>query len=426
MFFIGEQYYKILIKEEKIVKKGIVCILICMLFVATNMLVIGQRTKNITSDDTIDYEHLAIGKTWMKILGGKDYDIGCAIQHTSDGGYIIVGCTNNYGIGGHDVWLIKTDMNGDEVWNTSFGTPTDSSETERGNSVLQTPDNGYMITAQIDNDLWLIKTDEHGIEEWIQVYSNTTGYSMCQSDDDCFVIVGGNHSFGGLWMLKVDSGGNEIWQKTFANFHSYGVSIKQTSDQGYLLGGYSCIVKTDENGTEHWNITLSDGMRCNDVLQNTDGTYAAIGWKGTWTKNNSGWLMKLDTDGTILFLKNYRGLFTKYIFNTFHQTSDGGYVITGEADLNIGFLGMKLCIIKTNENGILLWRRTYGNGFSYDFGVDIIELSDDGYIVLGGTNSYGAGSVDIWLIKTNSDGRVQLPYRFLNLFPLLRTLLVHE
>jgi len=137
--------------------------------------------------------------------------------------------------------------------------------------------------------------------------------------------------------------------------------------------------------------------------------------------------MKIDTIGQIVSLKNYRGLFTGYIFKKLHQTSDGGYIITGEADSNIKFWGLlrlKLFIIKTNENGLIIWKRTYGSGNSYDFGIDIKELSSGGYIVLGGTNSYGAGNVDIWLIKTDTNGRVQFLYRVLNLIPIIKNLMI--
>jgi hypothetical protein len=397
-----------------------------MLLIVTLIPVTGQITKNITTKDTDEKHPFVDGQTWMKTLGGKDSDDPSAIQQTSDEGYIIVGRTKSYGMGGTDVWVIKTDMYGDEIWNTTFGTTHNETESEYGASVVQTSDHGYIITAKIENDFWLIKINENGTEEWIKIYPRNAGYSICQSDDECYVISGYNYTYKGLWIVKVDNSGNEIWQKNFEEIKSDGLSIKQTSDHGYIIAGWNCILKTDENGTEKWNITLSDDIKCQDVLQSNDGNYAVIGWKGNWAHNNTGWFMKIDTNGHILSSKNYLRIFTGYILNKFVQTPDGGYLITGEADREIepwGRLHLKLVIIKTDENGNIIWRNTYGSGKTYDCGVDIQKTSDGGYIVLGMTHSYGAGDSDIWLIKADANGKMPVLYRFLNLFPILKKLL---
>jgi len=166
---------------------------------------------------------IEVGNSFVMFVtsfGGSDYDYGELVQQTADGGYIITGNTKSFGSGGYDVWLIKTDSNGNEEWNRTFG----GSENDYGKSVQQTLNGGFIITGNSgsfgDNfsDIWLVKTDYLGNEEWNQTILSGSYFdrskSVQQTTDEGYVVTGNTQSFGNgssdVWLIKTDSQGNTV------------------------------------------------------------------------------------------------------------------------------------------------------------------------------------------------------------------------
>ena len=210
-------------------------------------------------------------KVWDKTFGGIKQDLGYSVQQTSDGGYIIVGITAyDYHAWTGDVWLIKTDRNGNKVWDKTFG----GTQYDEGRSVQQTSDGGYIITGVTfskgkgENDVWLIKTDENGETEWDTTFGGKSydyGYSVQQTADGGFIITGETMSKGkgefDVWLIKTDENGKTEWDRTFGGTeYEYGYSVRQTTDSGYIVTGVTTsfghanyfydmwLIKTDSEG----------------------------------------------------------------------------------------------------------------------------------------------------------------------------------
>jgi len=218
----------------------------------------GMRLAKTDSVGTFD---------WIRVYGDVASEEGNCAQQTSDGGYVIVGWTESFGAGAEDVYLVRTDSVGDTVWTRTYG----GTECERGYSVLQTSDGGYIVAGWTESfgtgslDVWLIRTDSLGDTLWARTYGGTGldyGRSLRATDDGGYIIAGYTWSFGAgrfdAYLVKTDSLGNTLWDRTYGSpWQDYAYSVQQTSDNGYIIAGSTVLggggddfylIKTDENG----------------------------------------------------------------------------------------------------------------------------------------------------------------------------------
>jgi hypothetical protein len=159
---------------------------------------------------------------WIKTIGGWDWDVGYCVQQTSDGGYIIVGHTESFGAGAEDVYLVKTNSVGHELWHKTFG----GSDIDIGYSVQQTTDGGYIIAGKTYSresyDVYLIKIDSEGNKKWEETLGSLehdSGWAVQQTSDGGYVIVGYTNSLGegatniDAYLVKTDSEGKKCGVK---------------------------------------------------------------------------------------------------------------------------------------------------------------------------------------------------------------------
>ncbi len=430
--------------QPNIWKKGLVLGILIMFFGVSVIPGIGanfRKPNNILDADFIENtwkrEKLLEdppGEEWNNTFGGTDVDIGGSVQQTTDGGYIITGWTLLYGAGSNDVWLIKTDSNGDEEWNQTFG----GTSNDYGYSVRQTADGGYIIAGTTDSfgaggDVWLIKTDSAGNEVWNRTFGGTdydVGSCIQQTADGGYIITGNTFSYGAgsydAWLIKTDFNGIEEWNQTFGGTEQdWGSYVQQTADGGYIITGRTesftagyfdvWLIKTDSNGSKEWDETFGGGDYDfgYSVQQTTDGGYIITGWTMSYGAGiYDVWLIKTDSNGSIEWDETFGGTNSDEGFSV-QQTADGGYIITGDT-WSYGAGSNDVWLIKTDSNGNKEWDETFG-GTNQEWGFSVQQTTDGGYIITGITYSYGAGSSDFWLIKIETENNS--PYEPTNPYP---------
>jgi len=357
---------------------------------------------------------------WMQTYGGSNADKGMAIQPTYDGGYITIGYTASYGPGNYDLWLLKTDKMGDTLWTRTYGGGSD----DYGYAVQQTRNGGYIMTGSTVpsgatyEDLWLLKTDESGDTLWTRTYGNDywdCGKSVQQTSDGGYIITGYtdvylfSNRYHQIWLLKTNASGDTLWTRTYGgagDFNSY--AVQQTYDGGYIITGYIqpydtadkdlWLLKTDAWGNLHWTLRYESlsGVGV-DVRQTWDRGYIITGSKDSYSTGSCDLLLlKTDEDGGILWTQTYGGSYGDH-GNAIQITPDGGYIITGYTH-SYGAGEYDLWLLKTDAAGDTLWTSTYG-GPGYDYGMAVQQTADGDYIIAGYTESYGAGNDDLWLLK---------------------------
>ncbi|MFN8153760.1 MAG: T9SS type A sorting domain-containing protein [Bacteroidia bacterium] len=360
---------------------------------------------------------------WQNTIGGNNEDGLYSIRQTTDGSYILGGSSDS-------------DISGDKSENS----------------------NGY-------NDYWIVKTDSVGIIQWQNTIGGTLDdqlKSIQQTSDGGYILGGTSvssisgdkteNSNGGydFWIVKVDSLGNIQWQNTIGGGGTDRLnSIEQTSDGGYILGGFSnsnisgdktedsqggydyWIVKTDSIGNIQWQNTIG-GNSLDDlysIQQTTDGGYVLGGLSdsdisGDKLENSHGgsdyWIVKIDSLGVIQWQNTIGGSDTDELYSI-QQTVDGGYILGGYSWSNISGDKTENClglsdywIVKTDALGIIQWDITIGG--NHIEGINSIQQTIDGGYILGGYSySYISGDktedclggYDFWIIKTDALGNIQ-------------------
>ena len=378
---------------------------------------LSQQPENKSETQTTPRQDPTQVKSWKRTLGGSGNDEGYSVQQTNDDGYIVLGCKKSYGAGKMDIWLVKTDSDGNKLWDKTFGGSGD----DEGNSVQQTSDGGYIIAGS-----QIIKTDSQGNVLWDK---HVHGYSLQQTRDGGYIVTS-RCSLGPL-LIKTDANGNELWNNTFSGGYYVGSLVQQTSDGGYIVTGLTevglgvLLLKTDANGNKLWDRAFyveGKVAKGNSVQMTKDGGYIITGViaspfsddTGGW-KIGSVWMIKTDSNGYEQWNKTFGGLYIDAEGNSVQQTIDNGYIIIGarrayyydKNDPNNSSAtragNYDVWLIKTDANGNKLWDRVFG-GSGGDQGQFIHQTRDGGYILVGDTRSYGAGGSDVWLIKTDSEG----------------------
>lgn len=319
---------------------------------------------------------------WSQTYGGSASDSARSLIKSSDGGYVLAG-TWNYSYS-EDAWLVKTDPLGNMLWNKTCG----GTEQDGASSLIITSDGNYAMAGHTGSygaggsDFWLVKIDGFGNIDWNRTYGG-------KDDDYASSLIAtpdGGYALAGTW--------------NYTTYYPGGVPFP-------VLHGDFWLVKTDASGVMQWNKTYGgngdDGAV--SLVVTSDGGYALTGYTRSFgAGSNDFWLMKTDAVGIMRWNKTYGGTSADFAYSLI-ETSDGGYAVVGTT-MSFGAGGADFWLVKTDAFGNVQWNRTYG-GTDNDMATSVIASSDGGYVLAGQTRSFGAGSSDFWLVKTDALGNIQ-------------------
>jgi predicted secreted protein len=262
-------------------------------------------------------------------------------------------------------------------------------------------------------------------QDWARTYggSDTDGaLSIQQTTDRGYVVAGYSGSFGAggnndwdVWILKLDANGEMLWQKTYGgDGDDITASIQQTADGGYVTAGYTTsfgagdfdawVLKLDASGEIQWQKTY--GGSSNDfarsIQQTADGGYIVAGFTYSFGAGEDDvWVLKLDASGEIQWQKTYGGSNGEEAYSI-QQTADGGYVVAG-GTTSFGAGGLDVWVLKLNAKGEIQWQKTYGGSVD-DFAYSIQQTADGGYVMAG---SFGVCCYDAIVLKLDTNGEIQ-------------------
>ncbi len=318
-------------------------------------------------------------ETFKMVFDGRLNQGATCVRQTDDGGYVMVGSIDRYPDPGKtDVYLVKTRADGEILWTRMYGGVGD----DEGYSVQQTNDGGYVIVGSTTSfgagkgDVYLIRTDPDGDTVWTGTYGGAgedIGYSVVQADDGGFLFAGYASSF--------DNGEEDVY-------------IVKVDENGRLIG-------TGTSGQNHW-------VKAYSIIRSNDGNYVAVGSAESRYGDGSVevWLIKINKDGEILWLKDYSGPDFGWGYDV-QQTSDGGYVIVGCTQVSIqgGFPvnANEMYLIKADSNGDTLWTKRYKK-YSYGTVYSVVPTMDGGYLIGGDYMERVSISYPGFLMKTTPTG----------------------
>jgi hypothetical protein len=355
-------------------------------------------------------------KQWDKRYGGINGDHHSYMCHTVDSGYVIAGSSisNNSGDktdtcrGSNDYWIVRTDANGNKLWDKTFG----GIGNDLLESIVQTRDKGFLLggtssssssgdksdTLRGVSDYWIVKTDSNGIKQWDKCFGGLLDefFISAQQNFDGGYILGGTSSSGiggdksvanwgmrDYWIVKIDSTGTKLWDKVYGGTDDEILgSIIESSDNGFIIAG-----------------TSYSGIS-GDKTQNVVG-------------GSDYWIIKTDSSGIIQWDKDFGGSSADQLVSTVTQTFDGGYLLPGASYSNAGgdktennLAVRQAWVVKTDAQGNKQWDKTLRvPGLSW--AGQAIETKDGCYLMGCPTDGFGGdktqqswnNSEDYWILK---------------------------
>jgi len=288
----------------------------------------------------------------------------------------------------------------------------------------------------------IVKVDSSGKVQWANdlTFATSSTYGpltwpldLQQTADAGYVVTG--YTFGPAasynpFVAKLSSSGQIQWTRVFVgpnNEYGYGISVRQTPDGGYIVGGEAnyvitssyteseiAVFKLDSTGTLVWQRDYAAGVDAyfQSLALTSDGGVIVGGTVSTQTSTtytSSILLLKLDSTGNAQFARTIlpSGNITDLNIVGVQQTADGGYAFAGYYFQNTVYTE-RAWLVKTDSTGKVQWDKIYGPDVQYSdrYFHSFQQTSDGGFIAAGSTNEFNGGDNSIWLVKTDSNGNI--------------------
>ncbi len=367
----------------------------------------------------------------------RTYDVGFMdmftnVQQTTDGGFIITG--TDMGFPPIYSSVIKLDTAGTVQWAKEYGDGELFSffGTYFLNDVKVTTDGGYILTGECTSsgydDLFLIKTDANGNIQWSKGYgggNSDCGNYVMQTSDGGYLSVGTTYSFGvkdsaNIYIVKTDASGNMQWDRAVQivpDDDDVALAVEEAAD-GFIVVGRTeqvfagvdttsdiVILKTDINGNVQWLNTYGNDTEdetANAIELINSGSIIVSGYTTESVSGldaSDGYIMDIDGSGNITWSSAYDIGFSDEP-QSIKKTSDGGYTIIGFTIAQFFPLEFKSFLMKANSSGNIDFAMHYGTGTNFAIFSDGQQTSDNGYII----GTIGILGYDYYMIKTDEFG----------------------
>ncbi|MEO0094655.1 MAG: hypothetical protein ABIL46_07480 [candidate division WOR-3 bacterium] len=371
-------------------KKGFRCNLKCWIF-----LIILFNLIKAQGFDTL----------WTKTYGGTLSDVGFSIAKTFDNKFVLTGYTNSFGVHGPDYYILKIDENGEILWPRTYG----GIYRDEAYSIAATSDSGAIVCGWSSSfvsgrNIWIVKLDSLGDTLWTKLHRGQ-GYSFGRCIRE---LYDGNYMVCGYrettpLLLKLNTNGDTIWAKHYGWGQFF--SFLQTQDSGFIAVGIRDISKlliqrVNKYGDSLWAKTYrAETASCAyHIASTSDNGYIVSGY--TWTGYDyNGYILRLNSYGDTLWTKVYGGTGNEIIYSVI-ESEDQCFLATGYTS-SYGAGAEDIWLLKLNAQGDTLWTKTIGDTGA-ECAHSILKASDNSYLILGYTTSWGAGWADFYLLKLES------------------------
>lgn len=370
---------------------------------------------------------------FQQLIGGTGNDRAQTIFNTYDNGYIVNGASLSFGAGNADATLIKTDNQGLVIWSFAYGTiDYDNSE-----FALETFDRKIVcagrsnIQAGLPSSAFIFKTDSAGQLLWSKFFGGISDDDLVQiieTSDNGYAAIGYTKSqssgLSDILLIRTNINGDTLFIKSYGTAEDEtGLSIIQLPDNGFVIAGRQrtstggqlvadgLLLRTDDSGNLLWTKQYGDlgWEEITSIKLLTDNGYILSGSTSSFNSGNYDiLLMKTDSDGNVQWTKTFGGGYTDAGYDI-HVNADKSIVISGYTEsLGYGHLrgndSTNIFLMKTSENGELLWMEVYGDGLQ-DEGYRSAKSNDGGYLISGFTTNYLFNDgTQMLFIKTDSMG----------------------